>query len=557
MANEKIVAKTVNDESVSLFAELLTAVQFDAKDIYQRAQMHQLGHLMLIALETELLSESSKEVEFLNKEMASLLNYGSVDIDERLHIFNKLKEHDNDPLKVIEYAGAAISGCRKADKKFNDYFIEQVREALERYLRRSGENFSIYITCVNTLKKMRPLNSELIMNCMQKANLSDPKRKPELISIYVQLGKFSKDEQQTRFIENAVDLSFDLKEFVTIDKPPLSETYWRIINYYNTYSHAKWYIERQEYDVAESLFRHADPIVRINEISNLIVEDRFEDERIWKFIKWLFTLLMQEELKKDNGLIKNLVESWRPHYYQSWERPVLPPKIVELLKDLAKEYKLSHIITDLDKQLLKKNKQTSSPVACKEELKTGGGGYLHDYAPIKEPVLLGASAPQAVEKGREFTARFVAYIASLESEVEKKLKRLSPSSTSQLGVKKCNWQKGTKVKVKLYGSNISVSPAEDNFIWEGDMNIIDFDVSIQDDSPTTTTVLKFDVFIDAFLVAKLRVDLQIVDKPTEESIRVTKTKPMTTAFASYCYARSPESAGPRFRNAKKRCRCFS
>jgi hypothetical protein len=84
------------------------------------------------------------------------------------------------------------------------------------------------------------------------------------------------------------------------------------------------------------------------------------------------------------------------------------------------------------------------------------------------PVLLGASTPQTVLAGGNFTARFVAYVKDIEERIEIILERLSPKSGSHLGIKRCQWRIGTKVRVILYGDHLTVTPAVDEFIWEGD-----------------------------------------------------------------------------------------
>ena len=68
-----------------------------------------------------------------------------------------------------------------------------------------------------------------------------------------------------------------------------------------------------------------------------------------------------------------------------------------------------------------------------------------------QPVLLGASAPEAVRPGHTFTARVVAYEKSRAKKVEKLLHQLSPSARHILGIKACRWQLGTHVTIRLSG----------------------------------------------------------------------------------------------------------
>ncbi len=153
--------------------------------------------------------------------------------------------------------------------------------------------------------------------------------------------------------------------------------------------------------------------------------------------------------------------------------------------------------------------------------------------PEPEPVFLGASAPQEVRPGDQFTARFVAYIEELEREIKIKLSKLSSRSQSHLGLKYCRWKRNTKVKVKLYGEHFIVSSQEEEFVWQGSSNLIDFDVMVPQDVQEGTTVLKFDVSIDEITVAKLRLDLKINSAATARERTIIKTEPAHTAFASY------------------------
>jgi hypothetical protein len=152
---------------------------------------------------------------------------------------------------------------------------------------------------------------------------------------------------------------------------------------------------------------------------------------------------------------------------------------------------------------------------------------------VTKPVMLGASAPQTAKSGGEFTARFVAYNKGLEKKVQSILKSLSPTSSVNMGVKKCNWQTGTKVKVVLSGKCLVCRNAEQEFVWEGGYSILDFDVEILPEAPEGVVVLKFDVLIEGFMVAGLRFDLSIVSDKVSNEISVVETKPAYTAFASY------------------------
>jgi hypothetical protein len=157
-----------------------------------------------------------------------------------------------------------------------------------------------------------------------------------------------------------------------------------------------------------------------------------------------------------------------------------------------------------------------------------------DRAAEPPPVLLGASTPRAARPGDEFTARFVAYVPDAEAEVQRMLERLSPRSESHLGVQRCRWAAGTRVTVKLSGNHLQVDPPEDEFVWEGDRSLIEFDVEVDRDAPEGATTLRYDVFIGTFRVARLRVELEIraAERDTRQAT-VAGVEPVRTVFASY------------------------
>lgn len=150
-----------------------------------------------------------------------------------------------------------------------------------------------------------------------------------------------------------------------------------------------------------------------------------------------------------------------------------------------------------------------------------------------ERVILGASAPNAVQPGQEFTARFVAYVQASEQDIEKLLASLSPRAVSYLGLKSCRWQVGTQVKVRLQGTHLHITPTEETIIWEGNYQLLEFDVKIADDASETVTVLKFDVLISEIVVARLRLDLDITRQLPQPRISSVTSEPAHTAFASY------------------------
>jgi RNA polymerase sigma factor (sigma-70 family) len=164
-----------------------------------------------------------------------------------------------------------------------------------------------------------------------------------------------------------------------------------------------------------------------------------------------------------------------------------------------------------------------------EEITNKVRSYLHP----PDSVLMGASAPSGCNPGDQFTARFVAYVESIEKQIQEKLEKMSTGSTIHLGVKRCRWQKGTVVKVNVYGNHLVVDPPYEEFAWEGLYNILDFDVTVLKEAPGTKTIIKFDVLIDEITVARLRFDLEINLDPENRIRKVVAGKPIESAFASY------------------------
>ena len=159
-------------------------------------------------------------------------------------------------------------------------------------------------------------------------------------------------------------------------------------------------------------------------------------------------------------------------------------------------------------------------------------------APTPEPVWLGCSAPQRVQRGDTFTARFVAYVAALEDKVREELKDLSPAAKPHLGRKSCQWLPGTRVKVAVGAHRLQVTPAALEFTWSGARDLLEFDVMVPDDAPSGLTVLRFDAMVDDIVVATLRLDLEIEAVRTDaQAAPATNTSATAmaaqTAFASY------------------------
>ena len=150
-----------------------------------------------------------------------------------------------------------------------------------------------------------------------------------------------------------------------------------------------------------------------------------------------------------------------------------------------------------------------------------------------DDVFLAASIPEQVRPGDEFIVRFMAYIESLEKYVMEYFATLSPTAVSSYRLRHCRWQQGTNVLVKLYANHITVGCPEESFIWSGTSNLVEFEAFVSANAPTQKTVLKIDVIIGGFVIAKLRLDLEINARLFSNRVIGFKTQPAFTAFASY------------------------
>ena len=149
-------------------------------------------------------------------------------------------------------------------------------------------------------------------------------------------------------------------------------------------------------------------------------------------------------------------------------------------------------------------------------------------------VWLGASAPEMAGLGEQFTGRLVAYEEGFEDEVVEVLAKLSPSVRPRLALKRCQWRRGTRVTVRLSGTSLDVEPSEQDFVWQGEQELVDFDVTVSLDATPGVTVMRYDLSVGGVIVARLRLDLDIVTTPREVlGRRTARAVAARDAFASY------------------------
>lgn len=158
-------------------------------------------------------------------------------------------------------------------------------------------------------------------------------------------------------------------------------------------------------------------------------------------------------------------------------------------------------------------------------------GQFIDQQPTS--VRLGVSAPPRAIRNSEFTARFVAYAPDLETQVREMLTQLSRRSAHHLGMQTCRWQPGTRFEVRLTCRHVEIDPTRIELVWDAKHCLADFDVFVPPDAPLGATVLRFDVWIAATRVARLRLDLEITDVSTSAERIVVAARPANSAFASY------------------------
>lgn len=148
-----------------------------------------------------------------------------------------------------------------------------------------------------------------------------------------------------------------------------------------------------------------------------------------------------------------------------------------------------------------------------------------------EPVFLSASVPQSVVEGERFVARFGAYLKTQEAEMRQLLEGLSPQSRPLMGLRYCRWALGTPVLVRLEGRHLTVETPEQQFKWEGEKIVLDFEVMVDSQAAQNTTA-RFSVVVDGFLIASLHIDI-LVGPSVSKRRKTVEGQTILNAFASY------------------------
>ncbi len=156
---------------------------------------------------------------------------------------------------------------------------------------------------------------------------------------------------------------------------------------------------------------------------------------------------------------------------------------------------------------------------------------------LRDEVHLGASAPPAVSPSEGFVARFAAYTEAYRSEIHRIVQLEAPSSQSRLDLDTCRWHPGTRVTVRLEATDATVVHPVETFYWNGNWQIVRFDVEVHEQVVTKTLILKFDIAVEGLPILSLRPEIEVLEagrdgKVTVRSSFVEKAAPRS-AFASY------------------------
>jgi hypothetical protein len=183
----------------------------------------------------------------------------------------------------------------------------------------------------------------------------------------------------------------------------------------------------------------------------------------------------------------------------------------------------------------------SPPPAGNQPFSMVGGDLVSKGSPAPEPaadtqVFLGVSTPLMAATGEEFTARFAAYTDLYKLHVATILDKEAPASQKILDAKSCQWKVGTKVRVQLSAKHLTVHNSKQEFTWNGQWEILHFDVEVPADCQAEHTVLKFDVFVFGLQMITLRPEMDIaraaIHQPKNKE-QIMEARAPRTAFASY------------------------
>jgi hypothetical protein len=205
------------------------------------------------------------------------------------------------------------------------------------------------------------------------------------------------------------------------------------------------------------------------------------------------------------------------------------PSLKENEQKSEDESDLPNPILAEGRQLKKEERRTARAMEPDEEPEEASS----EQSEISDiPVQLGLTVPTSIAAGAEFVARFAAYTPTFREHVSKNLTLEAPMSSQILDLHRCQWRRGTSVTVMLHSSKCRVKEPQKTFIWNGEWEILRFDVETAPDATDGTIILKFDVYIEGFVVASLRPEIAIFANASGMSRQIEVPVPRS-AFASY------------------------
>jgi hypothetical protein len=163
-------------------------------------------------------------------------------------------------------------------------------------------------------------------------------------------------------------------------------------------------------------------------------------------------------------------------------------------------------------------------------------------APEPEPVHVRGSAPRAVRPGDSFVARFAAYVKEAEARAERALHdAASDPAEVRPGLETgCRWAKGARVTVRCSARGLQIPRAQESFLWNGEMGVVEFDVDVPDDAKPRRTVLVIEAFVhdapdapQGVEVARLRMEVEVTTGAADSAPTEVRAAAARTAFASY------------------------
>lgn len=148
-------------------------------------------------------------------------------------------------------------------------------------------------------------------------------------------------------------------------------------------------------------------------------------------------------------------------------------------------------------------------------------------------VYLGVGVPERVAPGEYFVARLAAYTAAFRSEIRRVLRNEAPSARQRLDLERSRWKIGTRVAAHLSAAGAKVEPEVRHFSWDGEREILRFDVTLEPGFAASRLVLRFDLFVEGLQVAALRPEIALAAAPGAARTREIEATAPKSAFASY------------------------